>query len=251
MHDDHELIEQRLRRTLGRIRPAVYSERVDLDVAAWAAPDEPVPVADGLRAPYVAARVGDRWGPPWNTTWFRVTGAVPQGWAGRTVEAVIDIGFDADRTGFHAEGLVYRSDGSPVKGLNPRTQWVRVAEPAHGGEPVELYIEAAANPSILAEDDFLPTPLGDRATAGNDGHVAVEPPLCAPHEFLDLRHLEGWRLAGGPGHHDAIRAFGRVEIQQPVPGLEIERTVGTHGRDQCRDTALEHLAPRSVDYACY
>ncbi len=168
MHDDHELIEQRLRRTLGRIRPAVYSERVDLDVAAWAAPDEPVPVADGLRAPYVPARVGDRWGPPWNTTWFRVTGAVPQGWAGRTVEAVIDIGFDVDRTGFHAEGLVYRSDGSPVKGLNPRTQWVRVAEPAHGGEPVELYIEAAANPSILAEEDFLPTPLGDRATAGNE-----------------------------------------------------------------------------------
>ena len=118
--------------------------------------------------------VGDRWGPPWNTTWFRVTGAVPQAWAGRTVEAVIDIGFDVDRTGFHAEGLVYRSDGSPVKGLNPRTQWVRVAEPADGGEPVELYIEAAANPSILAEEDFLPTPLGDRATAGDEPLYRLE-----------------------------------------------------------------------------
>ena len=174
MHDDHELIEQRLRRTLGRIRPAVYSERVDLDVAAWGAPDEPVPVAEGLNAHYAPARVGDRWGPPWNTTWFRVSGTVPPAWAGRTVEAVIDIGFDVDRTGFHAEGLVYRSDGSPVKGLNPRTQWVRVAEPADGGEPVELYIEAAANPSILAEDDFLPTPLGDRATAGDEPLYRLE-----------------------------------------------------------------------------
>ena len=99
---------------------------------------------------------------------------MPPAWAGRTVEAVIDIGFDVDRTGFHAEGLVYRSDGSPVKGLNPRTQWVRVAEPADGGEPVELYIEAAANPSILAEDDFLPTPLGDRATAGDEPLYRLE-----------------------------------------------------------------------------
>src|SRR6266545_6232908 len=170
MHDDHVLIEQRLQRTLGRLVPAVYSARSALDVAAWSAPGEPVAVGEGLRAPYAPVRAGDRWGPPWNTTWFRLSGHAPAEWAGRTVEALIDIGFDADRTGFQAEGLVYRADGSPVKGLNPHTQWVRV--PAD--EPVELYVEAAANPLILADGHFRPTPLDDRATAGDEPLYRLE-----------------------------------------------------------------------------
>ncbi len=175
MHDDHVLIEERLGRTLRRIGPAVYSARADLDVAMWAAPGEPVPVAEGLQAAYAPARVGDRWGPAWNTTWFRVTGEVPAQWAGRTVEALIDIGFRAGYNGFHAEGLVYRPDGSPVKGLNPSTQWVRIGDPVRGGEPVELYVEAAANPMLNGDlTDFQPTLLGDRDTAGDEPLYRLE-----------------------------------------------------------------------------
>jgi alpha-mannosidase len=164
MHDDHVLIEQRLRRTLGRLATAVYSARSGLDVAAWPVAGEPVPVAAALSAEYSPVRVGYKWGPPWGTTWFRLTGTVPAEWAGRIVEAVIDIGFDVERTGFHAEGLVYRADGTPVKGLNPRTSWVRVPH----DQPVELFVEAAANPLIVADGNFWPTPLGDRATAGEE-----------------------------------------------------------------------------------
>ena len=39
------------------------------------------------------ATIGQEWGPAWGTTWMRVTGQVPPQWHGRTVEAVIDIGF--------------------------------------------------------------------------------------------------------------------------------------------------------------
>src|SRR5947209_6271876 len=124
MHDDHVLIEQRLRRTLSRVERAVYTQRTPLDVAVWPVDGEPVPVAEALAAHYEPARVGDRWGPPWGTAWLKITGAVPEAWAGRRVEALIDIGFRAtEYTGFHAEGLVYRRDGSPVKALNPPTQW--------------------------------------------------------------------------------------------------------------------------------
>ncbi len=170
MHDNTALIEQRLRRSLGRIREQVYSQRAVLDVAAWQAPGEPVPVEEGLTAPYAPLRVGEAWGPAWSTTWFRFTGRVPRSWSGCTVQALLDLGFDETRTGFHAEGLVYSLDGRPLKGLNPRTQWVRVASPADGGEPVELYVEGAANPMILGPDgmDFRPTTLGDRDTAGQD-----------------------------------------------------------------------------------
>ncbi|WP_234532127.1 alpha-mannosidase [Streptomyces shenzhenensis] len=168
MHDDRSLVEARLKRVLDeRIRPAVYPESVPLDVAVWHAPGEPVPVAEGLAAEPEPIAVGVRWGAPWGTSWFRVTGTVPEEWAGRTVEALLDLGFDENMPGFQCEGLVYRPDGSPVKGLNPRNQWVRVGTPVAGGEEVRLHIEAASNPVILDYHPFRPTWLGDKDTAGN------------------------------------------------------------------------------------
>ncbi|MGW1051233.1 alpha-mannosidase [Streptomyces sp. NPDC002521] len=169
MHDDRTLVEGRLRRVLDeRIRPAVYPESVPLRVAVWHAPGEPVPVAEGLAAEPERIEVGARWGAPWGTSWFRVTGTVPEAWAGKTVETLLDLGFDENMPGFQCEGLVYRPDGSPVKGLNPRNQWVRVGAPAAGGEEVVLHIEAASNPVILDYHPFLPTRLGDKETAGSD-----------------------------------------------------------------------------------
>ncbi|MGW6917209.1 alpha-mannosidase [Kitasatospora sp. NPDC054939] len=168
MHDDRTLVEARLKRVLEeRILPALYPESVPLEVGIWTAPDEPVPVAEGLAAPRTPIAVGDAWGAPWGTSWLTVSGTVPEAWAGRTVEALIDLGFDANMPGFQCEGLVYRPDGSPVKGLNPRNQWVRIAAPAAGGEQVLLHVEAAANPVILDYHPFLPTELGDRETAGD------------------------------------------------------------------------------------
>lgn len=169
MHDDRTLVEARLKRVLDeRIRPAVHPESVPLDVAVWNAPGEPVPVAEGLAGPVEPIAVGDRWGAPWSTCWFRVSGTVPAHWAGRTVEALLDLGFDENMPGFQCEGLVYRPDGTPVKGLNPRNQWVRVGAPAEGGEEVLLHIEAASNPVILDYHPFLPTRLGDKETAGSE-----------------------------------------------------------------------------------
>jgi alpha-mannosidase len=170
MHDDRRVIEARLDRTLReRIRPAVYPEAVPLTVEVWHVPGEPVPVAEGLAAPYEKAAVGEAWGPAWGTSWFRFTGEVPAGWAGKTVEAVLDLGFTKPGPGFSAEGLVYRPDGSPVKGLHPKSHWVRINDTqvaSLGDKPtvvVELYVEAAANPLIVGPV----TPLGDPETAGD------------------------------------------------------------------------------------
>ncbi|GAA2366885.1 glycoside hydrolase family 38 C-terminal domain-containing protein [Nonomuraea africana] len=169
MHDDRNLVEARLKRVLDeRIRPAVYPEAVPLEVTVWHAPGEPVPVAEGLAAVPEPIAVGDRWGAPWGTSWFTVTGTVPVEWAGRSVEAILDLGFDENMPGFQCEGLVYRPDGTPVKGLNPRNQWVRVGAPVEGGEEVRLHVEAASNPVILDYHPFLPTKLGDKETAGTE-----------------------------------------------------------------------------------
>ncbi|MEU3749338.1 MULTISPECIES: alpha-mannosidase [Streptomyces] len=175
MHDDRSLVESRLKRVLEeRIRPAVYPESVPLAVAIWTAPDEPVPVAEGLAAPRTPIAVGTEWGAPWGTSWLTVSGTVPPEWAGRTVEALIDLGFDANMPGFQCEGLVYRPDGTPVKGLNPRNQWVRIAGPAVGGEEVLLHVEAASNPVVLDYHPFLPTELGEKETAGDKPQYRLE-----------------------------------------------------------------------------
>jgi alpha-mannosidase len=165
MHDDRVLIERRIERILReRLRPAVHGADVPLTVEVWHAPGEPVAVAEALRAPYRPARAGEAWGPAWGTSWFHLTGSVPAAWAGRPVEAVIDLGFATDRSGFSAEALVHRADGSAVKGLNPMNTWLRIADRARGGEPVDLYVEAAANPLV----EGAGTPLGEVRTAGRD-----------------------------------------------------------------------------------
>ncbi|MEU6081717.1 glycoside hydrolase family 38 C-terminal domain-containing protein [Streptomyces sp. NPDC047108] len=169
MHDDRKLIEARLGRVLEeRIRPALYPASVPLEVAAWVAPGEPVPVSEGLAAEHSPVSAGDQWGAPWGTTWFRVAGRVPEEWAGKTVEALLDLGFDERMPGFQCEALVHLPDGTPVKGLNPRNQWVRVGSPVAGGEEVLWHLEAASNPVILGDNPFRPTLLGEKETAGTD-----------------------------------------------------------------------------------
>ncbi|AWZ06318.1 MULTISPECIES: glycoside hydrolase family 38 C-terminal domain-containing protein [unclassified Streptomyces] len=165
MHDDRSITEHRLRRVLKeRIKPAVHSRSVPLAIERWEAPGEPVPVAEGLAAAYGPCAIGDAWGPAWGTTWFKVTGTVPAGWAGRTVEAVLDLGFDRMMPGFQCEGLVHRADGGEVKALNPYNDWVRVADSAVGGERIEWYVEGASNPVLV---DHSATYEGDVRTSGD------------------------------------------------------------------------------------
>ncbi|MFD3541114.1 alpha-mannosidase [Streptomyces sp. NPDC058662] len=165
MHDDRSITEHRLRRVLKeRVKPAVHSRSVPLTVERWEVPGEPVPVDRGLAASYEPCSVGDTWGPAWGTTWFRVTGTVPADWAGRTVEAVLDLGFDRMMPGFQCEGLVHRADGGEIKALNPYNDWVRVADRAAGGERVEWYVEAASNPVLV---DHAATYEGDVRTSGD------------------------------------------------------------------------------------
>ncbi|XVV16391.1 alpha-mannosidase [Actinoplanes sp. CA-131856] len=162
MHDDIPLTVGRATRVLAeRIRPAVYTGSVPFEVEFHSLPGEPIPPAEGIALSYEPYTVGTPWGPAWNTTWFRLRGTVPAEWRDRHVEAVVDLGFDGNMPGFQCEALVYRPDGSPVKSINPRNQWIPVGDE----ETVELYLEAAANPVLLDYHPFLPTQEGDIQTS--------------------------------------------------------------------------------------
>ncbi|MCT1479261.1 glycoside hydrolase family 38 C-terminal domain-containing protein [Microbacterium sp. p3-SID336] len=169
MHDDTSLTVGRVKRVLDeRIRPAIHSGAVPLTVELHELPGEPIPPAEGLALDLAPGAVGELWGPAWGTTWFRLTGRVPAEWAGRRVEALIDLGFDVNMTGFQCEALAYRPDGTPIKSINPRNQWVPIAETAAGDEPVELYLEGASNPVLLDYHPFLPTQEGDILTSSKE-----------------------------------------------------------------------------------
>ncbi|MGH3168553.1 MAG: alpha-mannosidase [Trebonia sp.] len=164
MHNNAQRTIDRARRLLReRIQPAGTVASAPLSVTVRHLDGEPEPFARAVDGPFTPAAVGDEWGPAWSTSWFRVSGTVPGDWpSGRArVVATIDIGFAPDSgPGFQCEGLVFRPDGSVVKGIHPRSQSVPVTD-----SNVDLFVEAAANPDIAAAA-FRPTPLGDGLDQG-------------------------------------------------------------------------------------
>jgi alpha-mannosidase len=175
VHDSRAQTELRLRRfTAERIEPAVYRSRVPLAVQAWQVPGEPVPFSAADLADYLPLHTGDAWGPPWGTTWLRITGTVPAEWGsdgalppGLRAEALIDLGFTGDYPGFQAEGLAYTAQGRAIKGVAPRSSQVGLA--VAPGAAVDLRVEAASNPKIEGSGvlRYAPTALGDLGTAGS------------------------------------------------------------------------------------
>ncbi|RPK37658.1 glycosyl hydrolase-related protein [Streptomyces sp. NBC_01260] len=246
MHSKRRLTEQRLDRVLNqRIRPAAHARTVPVEIAIWSVPGEPVPVADGLAAPYEPVALGHRWGPAWSTSWFRISGRVPQEWAGLRVEAVIDLGFNVTGAGFSTEGLVYRADGSVVKALNPRNAYIPVADPAVGGEEFTYYVEAAANPNL--NDDHVPSRTGDRPSWITGAGSSSAPLYQLLRLDLAVFDAQVWELAqdldvlGGLMHElpeaDPRRWQLLNTIEQALDGIDLQDIAGS------ATTAREVLRP--------
>ncbi len=184
MHDDTDLVELRIARWVReRLVPAVHRRRTPLEVTAWVAPGEPVPFAEAVRQPHEPLPPGSAWGRPWGTVWLHLTGTAPDPEPGTTAEVLVDLGFTDAQPGFQAEGLAYTADGRVLNGVEPRRRHVPVA-----GGPVDLHVEAAANPDLTGGWHFAPTPLGDPATAGDGPLYRLGPVEAA------LRDVAVWEL---------------------------------------------------------
>lgn len=170
MHDDRRITEVRLDRFLReRITPATYSRSVPLALSSWEVPDEPVPVMEALRQDFRPQEHGAAWGRPWGTTWLRLEGEVPDSWGtapDTEVEMVVDLGFTTEIPGFQCEGTAWRPDGSIIKAISPRNQYIPL-KLLGSGMAVDFYVEAASNPDVAQGWTFAATPYGDKATAGN------------------------------------------------------------------------------------
>ncbi|MDQ0827122.1 alpha-mannosidase [Arthrobacter sp. B2I5] len=228
MHDDRRITEVRLARFVReRIRPAVYSRTVPLALSSWEVPGEPVPALEAMRQEFQPQEHGAAWGRPWGTTWLRLQGEVPDSWGGgpdTTVEVVVDLGFTTEAPGFQCEGIAWRPDGTIIKAISPRNQYIPL-KLLGGGMAVDFYVEAAANPDMAQGWTFAATPLGDKATAGGApqyrlGNIAIaELNQCVWELQQDV-----WTLAGLmeqlplelPRRHEILRALERMmDVMDP------------------------------------
>ena len=233
MHEETSLTVGRVNRVLiERIRPAIHSNRVPLEISAHVLPGEPIAPADGLALDYEPFTAGSMWGPAWGTTWFRVRGEVPADWAGKRVEAIIDLGFDINMPGFQCEALAYRPDGTPLKSINPRNQWVAIE--AEAGQSVEFYLEGASNPVLLDYHPFLPTQEGDIRTS------SPEPLYRVRHMDLAVFEPEVFELA--------LDLEVLIELQAELPETSPRRMRILQALDDALDDLdLQHIVETAPD----
>ena len=127
------------------VRPAIYGRRATLEVSAHHLHGEPIPATEAVGRPFTPFEVGDAWGATWDTTWFRFRGSIPHSWAGSEVVALIHLGGD-QMVGFTAEGQIWDTGLRPVQGLHHKHREFVLTPEAQGNEPVDFFVEAAANP---------------------------------------------------------------------------------------------------------
>ncbi|MBE4717440.1 glycoside hydrolase family 38 C-terminal domain-containing protein [Pseudarthrobacter sp. AB1] len=222
MHDDRRITEVRLDRFVReRIIPAVYARTVPLNLSSWDAPGEPVSVMHALRNHFEPQEHGAAWGKPWGTKWLRLQGDVPEAWGtgpDTAVEIVVDLGFINEAPGFQCEGIAWRPDGTIIKAISPRNQYIPL-KLLGSGMSVDFYVEAAANPDMAQGWTFAATPYGDKATSGTApqyrlGRIAI----AELNQTVWELQQDIWTLAGlmhelsteQPRRHEILRALERM-----------------------------------------
>ncbi len=137
--------EERITVAAGRfIKPLIHRAKLSLHVQVAVVGGEPISYESAMALDFKPFDVGQKWGARWDTVWFKFSASVPAEWSGEEVVALINLNF-SDGEGFGREGMVWK-DGVPVISVNRNRQAVPMLEAAQGGEEIEFYVEAAANP---------------------------------------------------------------------------------------------------------
>lgn len=169
MHDISKLLVSRATRVLNeKIYPNISQDIASATIYSWDVPDEPVSFEEAMKHDFLPFNQGRTWGPVWGTTWFRLEVDIPHDIDQELydVEIHVDLGWENHSPGFQAEGLVYRTDGSIIKAVNPRNSYIPVPH-GHQGKYI-IFIEAAANPLLLGIPPFQRTLDGDKTTASRE-----------------------------------------------------------------------------------
>ncbi|MHB1462744.1 MAG: alpha-mannosidase [Armatimonadota bacterium] len=152
----------RIAKVLPRLRDHIYAASytviAPLSWEAWRT-KEPVPYSERMSGEPIEAKVGENWGELFDCAWFHLSGTVPAEAAGQQVVLLIDLG---------GEGLVVDADGNPVIGTTNVKAHIKnamgcegkrvvpFANPAKGGETVDIWMDAGANSLFGAHGTWGP-----------------------------------------------------------------------------------------------
>jgi alpha-mannosidase len=142
-----EVTRQRLQQFAGNdgLRSLIYSQRAPVSLSVYDAPGR-ISYAEAMQGSYRSCEVGEVFGPPWSTHWFRVEISIPPAWSGREVHFLWDSSSEAQiwQEGQPLQGLTgsERASGLRPEPLRPA---YRLTRGAHGGELITLYVEMACN----------------------------------------------------------------------------------------------------------
>src|SRR6202049_1450682 len=207
---------------MAQLMTAVEPEGTPLELTTYNVRGEPVTFAEAARGDYRPFQVGDRWGPPWSTTWFHVRGRVPAEWVGKSVVAVFDLGFQG-HTGFTCEALAWR-DGKPWRGVDPNHRWLPIES-----TEVDFYLEASAIPTaVVAGPAAAPSMIAlrealDPAFVSRQAGLRVQDP-SARTLALDFKVLDELALALPEGDRraeilEALRRFAHSDDPEDLAGM--------------------------------
>jgi len=139
---ERRVLEARIDVFLQHLQTLFYPQTVELS-ATFGACAEDIDFAARLSVVQHPVSKGQEWGENFQTGWFHLVGVVPAEWRGKPVYGRLNIG---------GEGLVYSASGEPLASISMHSVWqpgfkrdrFLVIESAHGGETVDLWIEATA-----------------------------------------------------------------------------------------------------------
>src|SRR5438132_5395328 len=238
LHGVRTAHETYLEAKLSSLLATVEQEQAPLQLTAYSVRGEPVAFAEAVRGDYRPFHVGERWGPPWSTTWFHVRGQVPADWTGKGV-AVFDIGFEGGHTGFTCEALAWR-DGKPWRGVDPNHRWL----PVTSGD-IDFYLEASAIPTaVVAGPAIAPSMIalresGDPAFVFRQAELRVQDQTVRK-QALDFKVLYELALALPEGGRraeifDALNRFAHSNDPNDLERVLSRPSTSTH-----RITAVGH-----------
>jgi alpha-mannosidase len=188
-----EFCQKRLRRLMDRMAARFTPQTISFQ-AECSRTEQPVSFEQRLGLEYRPIGEGECWGQAWDSAWFRLQAVVPAAWAGETIVARLEFG---------GEALVFLPDGrmlqSVTNGSVFKANFVMDIAPllecCRGGEPVELWVEAAANSLFGVFQDADPA-ADSPARYGRFEAEAKSMRLCTFDPelwqlWLDLRVIEG------------------------------------------------------------
>ena len=138
-----QIILTRIEKWYARIQTQFISDTKILDAEfGWS--KDPTPFSERLNLDYKPIKEGEPWGQKWESAWFHLTGSIPEEWSKKNVVAELD---------FSGEGLVFDSNGKALQGITNGSIWdpnfartlVPLINNCKGKEPIDLWVEAAAN----------------------------------------------------------------------------------------------------------